>query len=529
MFETAELGREISAEEYAARMPALRESLVMAQGRLLDADFPVIVVLAGVDGAGKGATADLLNEWLDPRWLYNRAFDDPTQDELERPEYWRYWRDLPRCGQIGIFLSTWYSRPLLERVVEDGAEEHLEARLDEILAFERTLADDGALFLKFWLHLGKTAQEKRFRQLEADPLQSWQVTQRDWHHWRLYDRFIEASERIISRTSTGAAPWHIIEGWDPRYRGLEVGERMLEALDARLEQWETRQRAAQASGADAGPKAGGKKPKGKAKRANGSGNRKRAEQAPKPPAAAARRRRPVTVLSQLDLSKQLGKERYGELLVLHQGRLNRLQRHARAEGVSTVMVFEGWDAAGKGGAIRRINAGVDSRSVRVHQIAAPSDEELAHHYLWRFWRRLPRAGYTTIFDRSWYGRVLVERVEGLASRPEWQRAYAEINAFEEQLVSHGIALFKFYLHIDPDEQRRRFKERAKVPYKRHKLTEDDWRNRERWSEYELAVHDMVERTSTRTAPWTLIEGNDKRFARIRILESICDRLEETLA
>ena len=193
------------------------------------------------------------------------------------------------------------------------------------------------------------------------------------------------------------------------------------------------------------------------------------------------------------------------------------------------MIFEGWDASGKGGAIRRINAALDSRSVRVHQIAAPSDEELAHHYLWRFWTRIPRAGYTTIFDRSWYGRVLVERVEGFASEAEWRRAYAEINAFEEQLIAHGIVLLKFFVHIDPDEQRRRFKDRAKTAYKRHKLTEEDWRNRERWCDYEVAVHDMVERTSTHTDPWVLVEGNDKRFARVRIVETICDRLEERFA
>jgi polyphosphate:AMP phosphotransferase len=386
------------------------------------------------------------------------------------------------------------------------------ARLEEILTFERTLADDGALFLKFWLHLGKEAQEKRFKDLESDPLQSWRVTERDWQHWRLYDRFIEASERMISRTSTGDAPWHIVEGWDARHRGLRVAEPLLEALEGRLAQCENKRHLD--AKAKAAPKSNGKD---KGRRKGKNGDRKVAFQ------------HPVTVLSKLDLSKKLTKNRYRELLELHQGRLNRLQRQARANDISTVMVFEGWDASGKGGAIRRVNAALDSRSVRVHQIAAPSDEELAHHYLWRFWRRLPRAGYMTLFDRSWYGRVLVERVEGFASEAEWRRAYAEINAFEEQLVGHRIALLKFFVHIDPREQRRRFKKRADVAYKRHKLTDEDWRNRERWCDYELAVHDMVERTSTRMAPWVLVEGNDKRYARVRILETICEKLEERCA
>jgi len=194
-----------------------------------------------------------------------------------------------------------------------------------------------------------------------------------------------------------------------------------------------------------------------------------------------------------------------------------------------VIAFEGWDAAGKGGAIRRVTTALDSRSVHVHPVAAPTDEELAQHYLWRFWRHVPRAGHITIFDRSWYGRVLVERVEGFASEDEWHRAYAEINAFEEQLVHHGTVLLKFFVHIDPDEQKKRFKERLKVPYKRHKLTDEDLRNRERWQDYESAVHDMVEQTSTGTAPWVLVEGNDKRHSRIKVLKAICERLEEKIS
>jgi polyphosphate:AMP phosphotransferase len=519
MFETAELGQEISREEYDARMPKLREALLIEQNRLRSADFSVIAVFAGVDGAGKGESVNLLNQWMDPRWIRSCAFDEPTQDELERPEYWRFWRALPKRGHIGLLTSTWYSRPLIDRVLNGDAEATFEARLDEIRAFERTLADNGTLFMKFWLHLGRDAQEKRFQQLSADPLQSWRVSEKDWENWRRFDDFVDVGGRIINRTSTGFAPWHIIEGSDAYYRGLRVGELMLAGLRDRLDRFDERQNQQQAEPPepdDSAEKSNGKSGKSGKNGKNGgkNGSKKKSER--------------LTILSQLDLSKQLDKESYREQLELLQGRLNGLQRQMRKVGSSAVIVLEGWDAAGKGGAIRRITAALDARSVHVYPTAAPSQDELAHHYLWRFWRDLPRAGHIAIFDRSWYGRVLVERVEGFANEAEWRRAYAEINAFEEQIVNNGTVLLKFLIHIDPNEQDRRFKERLQVPYKRHKLTEEDLRNRERWDDYELAGHDMIERTSTGIAPWVLVEGNDKRYARIKTLEEICSKLEEKI-
>jgi polyphosphate:AMP phosphotransferase len=504
MFETAELGQELSRKEFDERMPKLREALLIAQNRLRSADFQVIVVFAGVDGAGKGESVNLLNQWMDPRWLKIEAFDEPTQDEIERPEYWRFWRALPNRGDIGILSSTWYSRPLIDRVMNGDDQAHFESRLDEICAFERTLADDGALLVKFWLHLGRDAQEKRFQELGSDPLQSWRVTETDWENWRHFDDFVDVGGRIINRTSAGHAPWHIVEGRDEYYRGLRVGELLLEALNDRLDRFDEEQ--------------------------SRNGNSKKAnDENDKQENGKAKRKTPLTVLSNLHLDKKISKKGYREQLELLKGRLNGLQRRAHAVGATSVMVFEGQDAAGKGGAIRRITGALDARKVHVYPVAAPTDEELAQHYLWRFWRRLPRAGHFAIFDRSWYGRVLVERVEGFATEAEWHRAFAEINAFEEQLVDHGTALMKFFLHIDPDEQDRRFEQRRKIAYKRHKLTEEDLRNRERWNDYEIAVHDMVERTSTLKAPWVLVEGNDKRYARIKILETICEQLEEKLS
>jgi len=237
----------------------------------------------------------------------------------------------------------------------------------------------------------------------------------------------------------------------------------------------------------------------------------------------------ISILQTLDMDVDMDRETYTELLEKHQGRLNHLSHQANAKGLSSILVFEGWDAAGKGGAIRRITAPLDARNYQVIPIAKPTDEEYAHNHLWRFWRHLSRAGRVTIFDRSWYGRVLVERLEGFATEAEWMRGYSEINDFEEQLVDHGIVLIKFWMHITKEEQLKRFKAREKIAYKRWKLTDEDWRNREKWDQYEHAVNDMIARTSTSIAPWTLVEGNSKRFARIKTISTFCDKLEEALA
>lgn len=496
MFEAAELGRETSREDYKKQEPRLRAQLLEIQQRLRAAPFPVIVLFAGVDGAGKGETINLLNAWLDPRWLVTRAFAAPSDEEQERPEYWRYWLNLPPRGRIGFYLSSWYSRPVLDRVYKRLGASGFEDRLNRIVEFERTLADDGALILKFWMHLDRKGQERRLRKLESDPLTRWRVTKLEWKHWRMYDRFIDAAERAIRQTSRAEAPWVIVEGADHNYRSLTVGTAIRDAIRQRLD--------AQAPAA------------------------KPASAAVAVRKAAATTATAETILGHLDMTLKVPKAHAAEQIERRQGRLNRLQLKAAAAGVSTVLVFEGWDAAGKGGAIRRVTGALDARNYQVIPIAAPTDEERAHHYLWRFWRHLSRAGRVTIFDRSWYGRVLVERVEGFATEREWMRAYAEINQFEDQLAAHGIVLVKFWLHVTADEQLRRFRAREKVQWKRWKITAEDWRNREKWPQYDVAVNEMIERTSTRVAPWTLVEANDKSYARVKVLDTVCQRLAEHL-
>jgi len=508
MFRTAELGQKVSKVEFREREPLLRQELLEVQQQLREAGrFPVIILFAGVDGAGKGDTVNVLNEWMDPRWLLTTAYDNPSDEERERPEYWRFWRDLPPKGRIGLFLSAWYSQPILDRVYEKENETTFNDQLDRIISFEKALADDGALILKFWMHLGHDAQEKRLKKLEKDPLTSWRVTQRDWDHWHIYDRFESAAERTIMRTSTGTAVWHIVEGVDPCYRSLTVGTIVRNEIRKHLLRMEQQQQQQQQMEVpailEAIAEAGG--------------------ESKLPPLPVA------TVLSRLDMALHVTKTDYKQQLQQWQAKLNELHRKALKKKISAILVFEGADAAGKGGAIRRITTALDARHYQVIPIAAPTDEERAQHYLWRFWRHLSRAGRITIFDRSWYGRVLVERIEGFASEPEWRRAFAEINDYEEQLTDHGIVLLKYWIHITEDEQLERFRLREQTPHKQWKLTDEDWRNREKWGDYELAVNDIVEHTSTHRAPWVLVEGNDKRFSRIKVIQTFCERLEAALA
>jgi polyphosphate:AMP phosphotransferase len=491
MFESAELGSSIADREYDREVPKLRASLLDAQYELLGKkSFPVIIIIGGVDGAGKGETVNILNKWMDPRHVVTQAFGEMSDEERERPRMWRYWRALPPKGRIGILFGAWHTDPIVDRAGGRTRKAGFERAMEEIVRFERMLADEGALILKFWFHLSKRAQNARLKALEADPKTRWRVTDTDWERYRLYDRFRKVSENALRATNTSYAPWIVVEGSDPNYRYLTVGRTILDALKKRF-----------------------------------AGDKPRVSRPAAPPEPALDGR---IALSSVDYSQRLAHKEYRRKLEKYQGRLNLLTRHRGFRDKSVIVVFEGADAAGKGGSIRRVTGALDARFVRVTPVAAPTEEESAQPYLWRFWRQLPRTGRVTIFDRSWYGRVLVERVERFCREGDWKRAYDEINDFEEQLGEAGGIVTKFWLTITKAEQLRRFREREKTPYKRFKITPEDWRNRKRWREYERAVCDMIERTSTEIAPWFLIPANDKYHARIEILKTLCARLEAAL-
>jgi polyphosphate:AMP phosphotransferase len=491
MFESAEIGHKIDKASYRKSVNELRLALLDAQYELKEGGkVPVIVLVSGQDGAGKGETINIFYEWMDPRFLSTLAFSEPTDEERDRPVMWRYWRALPPKGRIGMFVGSWYSVPIHDRIEGKMTRAALDQRIDQINRFEEMLVNEGAVVLKFWFHLTKESQKLRLKALEKDPHTAWRVTKWSWERLKTYDKLQDVAGHVLRLTNTPWAPWIIIEGTDDNYRSLTAGKMLLEALRRRL----------------ASPKQ---------------------QTTPVAPALLS----DIDgrdVLSELDLSRTLIKKTYENRLAMYQGRLSELARHPKFKKLSLVCVFEGSDAAGKGGAIRRITAALDARQYQIVPVAAPTEEERAQPYMWRFWRHVPRSGRLAIFDRSWYGRVLVERVEGFCEEADWLRAYSEINDFEHELTDAGAIVIKFWLQISRDEQLKRFKERQKVQFKRFKITEEDWRNRKKWDAYHRAVCDMVDRTSTGNAPWTLVEADDKNFARIKVLKTVCDRIEQAI-
>jgi polyphosphate:AMP phosphotransferase len=491
MFEIAEVGNAIDKETYNAEEPKIRAALLQAQKELAAANFSVVIVVGGVETAGKSETVNLLLEWLDARGIQTHALSTPTDEEAQRPPMWRFWRLLPATGHIGIFFGSWYTEPIVSRAYDRIDNAQLDQALDRIVDFERMLHHEAVLVLKFWLHISKETQKERLEKFAADKQQRWRISKQDWKYHKRYDQFRSICEHALRRTNTAAAPWIIVEATDRRYRNLTVARTILEAIEKRLQQSD--------SGAT------------------------RAQQKPvpvKPP--------PLNILNRLDPSLTLDPKEYAAKLLKYQSQLNRLTHRLYRRQRSMILVFEGPDAAGKGGTIRRLTQAMDARNYQVISVAAPTEEERAHPYLWRFWRHLPRAGRSTIYDRSWYGRVLVERVEGFCTPADWQRAYAEINAFEEQLSDFGTILLKFWLEISPEEQLARFQNRELTPYKQYKITEEDWRNRAKWDSYEAAACEMIEKTSVESAPWVLVEANNKEWARIKVIKTIVRRLKEEL-
>lgn len=495
MFEAAKIGRNIDKAHWRDAIPDLRTQLLEAQFEAREKGLPIVVLIAGMEGAGKGEVVNRLNEWLDTGNVQVHAFWDETDEERERPRAWRFWRTMPAAGEIAILFGGWYLSPLEQRVLGHWEDANLEQELRRIREFERMLIADGYLVVKFWYHYSEKQQRRRLKQLSRDDRSRWKMLPRKSKLTEHYTTFEHAADLIVRRTDIGSAPWYIVEATDERYRDLTTGRTLLRVVRARLNEGVVRD--------------------------------EDDEQLPAPEPLEDPNAR-ITIIDKLDMHQRLEREVYREELQRLQAELNELTWAAYKAKCSTVVVMEGVDAGGKGGAIRRVTQAVDARLYRVISIAAPTDEEKAHHYLWRFWRQIPRAGRMTVFDRSWYGRVLVERVEGFTQHARWRRGYLEINDFEEQLVENDVVVVKFWLQISKDEQLARFKAREDTAYKRHKITEEDWRNRERWDEYKQAVNEMLIRTSTEYAPWTLVAGNDKLLARIEVLKTVAAAMRSKL-
>ena len=498
MLELIDLGKKMTKKAYDRAFPPLEERMGACQRAARAAGVPVLVVFEGWCAAGKGTIVNRLALALDPRGFTVHTVVEPTPLEQSYPWMWRFWNALPEAGRFAVFDHSWYGRVLSERIEGELPRRRWQAAYEEIRQFERQLADSGTVILKFWLHIARKEQKQRLKKLAADPATAWRVGRPARRQQKRYGQWLAAAEEMLARTNASFAPWTVVEATDSRHARVKVFEAVLASVEG-----EVARRAA----------AGKPKPK------------------PMPEPKPMPKSRPAaekTILDRVDLGLSLARPKYERELGELQRRLFELEHRLYAARIPAVIVYEGWDAAGKGGNIRRLAQGLDPRGYEVIPVGAPTADELAHHYLWRFWRRLPKAGHIAIFDRSWYGRVLVERVEGFCTEEAWQRAYQEINEFERQLADFGTVLVKFWLHVDRGEQLRRFKERQKDPFKQWKITDEDWRNREKWGCTEAAVIDVLQRTSTSYAPWTILEANCKLHARIKALRTVAEALERAL-
>jgi polyphosphate:AMP phosphotransferase len=482
----------LSRIEYKKQISLLREKLYNEQQLFRNKKAsPLLLIIGGFDGAGKHETANTITSWMDPRGLSTYDFEENNTAELERPEFWKYWQTLPAKGEIGIYLGAWYNRPLSDLAYRKVDPVTYKRYLSRIKSLEKQLTEDGALIIKLWISISKGEQQNRLHMLKTNPLTRWRITEAEETQAQHYDQFKISSDQLLEKTNYSYAKWHVIEGDNARPRMITAAQTFQDLLHSHQH----------------------KKPLLKKKLLS---------------IASQKNNSAYATNMTLDLGKQLEKNAYKDKLEKYRGRLHKLSIETIKKGISAVLVFEGVDAAGKGGAIRRLLVALDAHRYRVVPIAKPTEEEKRYHYLWRFWQQVPTKGMITIFDRSWYGRVLVEKVEGFATTEEWNRAYSEINDFEEQLLENNTAVIKFWIQISKDEQLKRFRARQNTPHKEWKINEEDWRNREKWEQYEEAAEKMILQTSTDVAPWTIVEGNDKRFARIKVIKTVCNQLEQTI-
>ena len=498
MLELIDLDQAISKEDYDKQFRLLERELGECQRLARTAGVPIIVVFEGWDSAGKGTVINRLTRAIDPRGFKVHTILAPNETERFHPWMWRFWNKLPAAGEWAIFDRSWYRRALEDYLDKAIDEAEAMRALDDIRQFEQQLADSGAVIVKFWLHISKHEQKKRFQKLLASRATAWKIGEAEHRQHHHYEQWLPAIEGMIARTNSAAAPWTIVEATQRRFARLTVFRTLVAAVRDALAQ-----RAGQAK-AETGAAVS------------------------LPPLPVDAQTPASTILHRVDLGLSLDRETYDAQRRELNARLLEAEHKLYVARIPAVICYEGWDAGGKGGNIRRLTQGLDPRGYEVVPIAAPTKEEKAHHYLWRFWRCIPKAGHITIYDRTWYGRVLVERVEGFCSEAEWKRAYDEINQFERQLADFGAVIVKLWLQIDAAEQLRRFQERQNTPYKQWKITEEDWRNREKRPRYEPAVVEMLRRTSTPYAPWTILEANCKYYARIKALRTVAEALEKAV-
>ncbi len=491
--------KDTTADE-KAKLADLQKKLAVYQQSIKKNKIPIIIILEGWGASGKGNVISGIIKELDPRGFKVYTTGESNEEEKKFPLLRRFWTKIPLYGNISIFDRSWY-RDVSISAVEDGlSENEVNHRLRDISVMEKMLTDDGYLIIKIFLNITRKEQKKRFSELEKNKSTEWRVTSNDWRHNRMFDAYKSAFQSMIKNTNTQNAPWLIIDANNSRSTVYKAISELCKILKNKLDEIQCDEEI--------------------------HVENKTSEFSVR--TGADIKKNPIFSLGEVDLSPTMENKLYKEKLKKLQRRLFELHNEIYLHRRPLIIVFEGWDAAGKGGAIKRLVGGLDPRGYEVIPISAPNEEERNKHYLWRFWSSLPKNGHIAIFDRSWYGRVMVERIEGFCSEQQWKRAYEEINYFERELYERGTIQIKFWLHISPEEQLKRFNERLENPEKNWKITEEDWRNREKWTQYETAVNDMLRYTNTDYSPWIIIPGNDKRYARLNVLENVIFQLENEL-
>ncbi|MBN1110449.1 MAG: polyphosphate:AMP phosphotransferase [Methanomassiliicoccales archaeon] len=488
MFEHVDLGKRIDEKEYDKVAPEMKNRLGELQRKARDVGMPIIVVFEGWDTVGMG---ELVNKFilpLDPRGFLVHPISAPNAEESSKPFLWRFFVRIPARGRIAVFDRSWYFRSLAR--TENGQKVGARQVWREISEFEEMLSQDDYLIMKFFLHISKKEHKRRLEKYHSSDLDRCAISDPELDFFKKYDKMLPAIEEMIERTDREYAPWTIVEAEDNKFATAKILTTTVRMIEYGLSKLEAKNLLM----LDSNPLIKG----GQMFNSTRGG---------------------------ADLGKSLSQDEYRDKLKKLQCRVGELQCELNINKIPSIVVFEGWDAAGKGGAIQRLTAELNPRGYEVVPVGSPTLEEKAHHYLWRFYLKLPPAGHIRIFDRSWYGRVLVERVEGLCSTEEWKRAYQEINEFEGMLVENGTVLIKIWLEIDQQTQLQRFQEREKDRSKQWKISEEDWRNREKWDFYGRAVDEMLFRTSTNHAPWTVVESNDKYYSRVKTLQTIVQAME----
>lgn len=494
MLENLDLEARMEKEQWDEVSGGLKQKLGVLQQRMRALKIPMVIVFEGWGASGKGDKISRLITNLDPRGFSVHSILAPTADERRFPWMRPFWQKLPTYGDMAIFDRSWYRAVSVARDEERLTRRDLNHRFDEIVDFEQQITDDGYVLVKFFFHISKKEQKKRLKALDEKKSTRWRVTEADWSHNERYDEYMEIFDEMISRTDRHNAPWTVVAATDRRYATCKVFTTVIDAMEQAIERKEN----------------GFEKPF--------TGIR----------VSDDIKTLPAPRLREIDLSVSIAEDDYRRELKECQKRLSELHNELYRRRIPLILAYEGWDAAGKGGNIKRVAAALDARGYEVIPIAAPTTLEKNHPHLWRFWNALPKDGHVAIFDRTWYGRVMVEHIEGFCTDEEWSRAYDEINRFERGLAEWGAIILKFWLHIDKDEQLARFTDRQNTPEKQYKITDEDWRNREKWDDYEKAVDEMLLRTNTAYAPWFVVESNDKRYARIRTLKAIIAAIEEKL-